>query len=173
MLRKGDRVEWTNKTKDGSFETKYGVVTKGGSFSATVIYDGGEYQVKGPVSLFRLSSHPLPTDAPSVMDKWGVKRYKEIPGHGDSATFHAYITLKGKKVLEAMNDGWGGPNSYHGGRAIENQLEEDAKEWGKQFGCTHLNEMTSLWIDWYVNRRPFGVTAAQEMAEFEQIMSSY
>lgn len=166
--KKGQRIECTFKG-----ETKYGVVSKGGKNKITVVLDGGVTELKGHVSLFRTSDKPLPKDKPSVMDKWEVKKYKEIKGHGDTPTFEAAICLNGKPVIQAMNDGWGGPNMYYGDFEVVKQFENDASEWAKTFGCKNATEMDGIWIEWYVFKRPYGVTAEQELAEFNKMMSGF
>jgi len=67
-LKKGNRVEFTMKGK-----IEYGVVTKGGAKKIKVTLDGGEHEVSGHASLFRLSDHPLAKDlVPSPMDKYSI-----------------------------------------------------------------------------------------------------
>ena len=90
-LFKGNRVKFELKG-----EVKYGVVFKGGSEMVVVIEDGGMKEFKGHADWFELSEHPLPKDEPSDMDRYSLKGYKEINGHGDSRTFEAIILENGR-----------------------------------------------------------------------------
>jgi hypothetical protein len=167
-FRKGDRVEAAHKG-----ETLYGVVVRGGK-KVTMRVDGNETELKGPASLFHTSTRPLPTSTPSVMDKWGVKGYKEIEGHGDSPTFHAKITLNGKVVGEAMNDGWGGCNCYRfNDRELDSQFHADVKAWVAHFGYADMFEPDDSWVDWYVLERPYGVTADKYISGYKEKMESF
>jgi len=103
------------------------------------------------------------------MEKWGVSNYEKWEhGHGDSETFHAFITYNGKKVLEASNDGWGGPNLYrpisnsptYPHRDIEKMFYADANKWMELGGC-EPSEGADLWIFWYVVVKPQGITPAE------------
>jgi len=164
-FKKGDRV--SIPTKGG--EIVYGVVVRGGSKKVTVTIDGNEQQASGSPACFQHSDHPLPKDKPNSMDKWGVTSYKEIEGHGDTATFHAKLTLDGKIVGNAMNDGWGGCNCYHfKDSEIEKQFYSDCKAWCTQFGYADMLEPDSTWVDWYVTDRPYGVTAETVIQNFKK-----
>jgi len=108
------------------------------------------------------------------MDKWGVKNYKEIDGHGDTPTFHAKLTLNGKVVGEAMNDGWGGCNCYHfKDNDIKTMFYKETKLWVSQFGYKDMLEPSSSWIDWYVLERPYGVTAEMFISKYKEEMDSF
>lgn len=161
-MRKGDRVQFIDK---GSYA--YGVVLKGGKGNITVIRDGGELQVSGPATAFRLSKHPLPADEPSVMDKWSIAKYKDT-GYGDETPqFNAEIALNGKVVITARNSGQGGCNMY---TAIDydyvRQLEADAKEWGKQFGYPYDFEAHDTWVEWAAREKIYGVLAVDYFKKY-------
>ncbi len=154
-FRAGDRVEIT--LKDG--RTLYGTVHKGGRTVCAVI-DGNQTLIKAPASAFRPTDKPLPVSPPSPMDRWGLRKYQSIPGHGDSPTFHAEITLDGRKVGEVRNSGDGGPDShYFSNHDLYEQFLADARKWAEQFGYADMLEPESAWVDWYVHARPFGQTA--------------
>ena len=170
-LRKGQRVEFVYEGK-----RNFGVVSKGGSKKVTVVIDGAKEQISSTPHAFRLSDVPLPIDSPNVMDKWSVKKYEEIEGHGDSSTFHAHICLNGKVVIEAMNDGWGGSNVYqplnNHKYDIVDKFRNDAKEWAKSFGYTDPFEIEDIWIEWYVYKRPYGVTGEMTINEMKEKLTS-
>lgn len=159
--KKGNRVQW--QQSDGM---RYGVVFKGGASKIIVIVDGGETQVSGHATLFQPSTEPLPNaDEVNPMSDYSISGYKEIEGHGDSPTFCADIRFKGKKVLRAMNDGWGGCNEYHGSRDASLAFEAAALKWAQ--AATGIEEQTSdvedLWITWEVFERPYGKTAKESL----------
>jgi len=172
MFKKGDRVECDYKG-----ETVYGIVSRGGDKSVSIVLDGGEEQLKGGAGLFRYSDKSLPTDAPNLMDKWSIKKYQEIEGHGDSPTFSATICLNGKPVIRAGNNGWGGPNEYHTlngvDREVEKQFYADVKSWMALFGDESTYDIGDMWIDWYQNNRPYGVTAEKYIGDFNEKMASF
>ena len=159
-LKKGDRVVFVI---DG--ETKYGVVFRGGK-KPTVYLDGGEKSVTGHADLFHLSAHPLPADEPSMMDDWDVVRYKDFGNGYETPSFEARISYKGECVLVASNHGTGGPNDYHGDRALINQLATDAKAWGEQFGYPYDFEVEDTWVEWAGRERKYGVLAVDYLKEY-------
>ena len=168
-IGKGDRVEVT--AKNGEVLT--GTVIRGGR-SVTAVVDGSETQVKAPAACFRRSDQPLPVSPPSVMDKWGVEGYRRIPGHGDTPTFHAKITLYGNVVGEAMNDGHGGPNDYHfADGTLRARFLADCHIWAGRFSPDGADtpEPDGLWLDWHVHDRPFGRTAEAYLAAFQREMN--
>lgn len=171
-LSKGDRVEFTYKGK-----VLYGIVTRGGSKNVTVTLDGGEESIKGGVAHFTVSNHPIPTDEPNMMDKWSIESYKEIEGHGDSPTFSAKICLHGNPVMSARNSGWGGPNEYHTlqgvDRAVEQKFYEDVRAWMALFDNKATYDIGDLWIEWYQYYRPYGVTAAKYIGDFNEKLASF
>jgi hypothetical protein len=175
-FKKGNRVEYTEKG-----ETKYGVVSRGGSGTITVILDGGEYQVKGHASLFQLSSHPLATDTEaSPMDQYAVTGYREFRSF-DGGGFNAFITKNKKKILEAYDAGEGGETQFmaiqKGSHVWESpeskQFHEDAKAWAIQFGDRTGTEAAAMWIEWHVHKRPYGVTAKMYWEAFNERISSF
>ncbi len=159
-FKKGDRVEWIQGP-----ETKYGVIFRGGK-RPTIYVDGGEKTVSGPASAFNYSDHPMPTDEPSVMDDWDVVRYKDFGNGEETPSFEARISYKGECVLVASNHGTGGCNNYHGDRALINQLEADAKAWGKQFGYPYDFEAHDTWVEWAGRERKYGKLAVDYFKEY-------
>ena len=172
MFKKGDRVECDYK---GGIV--YGIVHRGGKKSVTMVIDGGKEQLKGGAGLFRLSDEPLPTDEPNLMDKWSIKSYQSIEGHGDSPTFDAKICLHGKPVMRSSNNGWGGPNEYHTlkgvDRSIEQQFYADVRAWMALFGDESAHDVGDLWIEWYMFHRPYGVTGKAYIGDFNETMASF
>lgn len=154
MFKKGDRVEFLFKG-----ETTYGVVLRGGK-KLKVVIDGGINIVEGPAGLFYYSNKELPKDPPNPMDNWSVKKYKAIEGN-DSYCFSAIICYEDKPVLEVHNSGRGGPNIYRTlcEAKYMGDFEKVTKLWAKQFNSKYDFELDDLWVDWYVNHRPYGVTA--------------
>lgn len=170
-FRKGDRVEFAEKGVK-----KYGVVLKGGSKKIEVIVDGAEFIVKGSPKAFRPSDQPIPTDTEaSPMDDYGVTGYKEFKTF-DGGGFNAYVTYKGKKILEAFDQGCGGEVEFHPVDKNENywnspaqkKFHEDAKAWAIQFGDKNGFGAMGLWIDWYIHERPYGVTARMYWDKFNE-----
>jgi len=166
VFKKGTRVSHTDK-RDG--KTVYGTVKSAGRkapFTVVVILDGGEYQVSGPFFVFKETDVPAPKDPPSCMDKWSVSNYREIGGD-ETPCFEAKILKDGKVVGRARNSGEGGSNIYIGLTSYGIPgFEEDAVAWAKQFGWEKPFEADSLWIDWYVKQRPWGVTATKYIGDF-------
>lgn len=166
-LKKGDRVECSYKGK-----TEYGVVVTCGD-KVKVRLDGGKSELKGPALYFKLSDHPLPKDAPSEMDKYSIRGYKSITGHGDSPCFEATILENGKPILYVENDGWGGSNCYSRCNNtlvnVEEQFRKAAKSWVAQFGYPDMFEPEDAWVDWWKFERPYGKLAQDMINEYKKI----
>ena len=177
-FKKGDRVCWRGKDENGNVELKHGTVTRGGD-KVHAMMDGGEFEVKGGRNAFQFSDKPLPKDLPSSMDDYVVKGYKAIPELSDETiAYTATIMFKGKPVLSAKNGGYGGdtevhPYSYDDAscRGMVQKFFNDTREWSMQFGQTKPFEAYDEWIDWYVNHRPYGVTAAKYNEGIEKRMA--
>lgn len=170
-FKKGDRV----KTKEGAYEEEvHGKVIKGGQNNIQVILDGGEFVLNGPAVAFELSNKSLPEEPENPMNKWSVKKYQEIQGHGDSPTFNAEIALNGKSVIHVENDGWGGPNLYFNidskGPDYVKQLHEDVQAWWDTYSKRDVIEKEDLWLDWHVNKKDFGVTSPMYIQRFNEEM---
>lgn len=153
----GDRVETVHDKK-----TVYGVVRAVRGNTATMVADGGQTELKGPVGIFKPSSHPLAKDKPNLMDKYGVVKYKALKVVDEPGGYNAEITLDGKKVLQAFNQGTGGPDNFITFTGVErkviDQFYKDAEAWCQLFGYKEPGEAAGLWVEWYVNYRPYGVT---------------
>lgn len=166
-MKKGDRVEF-----DRGNGPEYGIVFRGGK-NPTVYLDGGETAVKGPAGAFKPSNHPLPKDEPSVMDKWDVKSYKDTGFGEETPQFQAEITLNGKVVIIASNEGMGGCNRYHpakgANRSVIDQLVADAKAWGKQFGYPYDFEVEDTWVEWAGREKIYGKKAVDYFKEYPQV----
>jgi hypothetical protein len=100
------------------------------------------------------------------MDKWGVTSYRKCSGHDDSQPFTAKITLDGKVVGSASDDGWGGGGMIDLPSDILKKLEEDVVVWNKTFGGKDFSpsSLIDIWIDWFVNEKTHGVTAKEYLA---------
>lgn len=167
-MSKGDRVQTEYKG-----QTVHGTVLRIAAGMAKVAVDGGRYTLRGPVTTFRPSDVQAPRDPPTPADRWAVTGYRSIRGHGDSPTFHAWVTLDGRRVLEAMNDGHGGCNEYRGDIAVQQQLRADTTAWAEALCPGALTfEQADTWLDWYVNQRPLGVLARTMLEEFKASMAA-
>lgn len=177
QFKKGDRVCWRSTDEEGNVTLKHGTITKGGK-NIVATMDGGKYEVKGKPTQFRYSDKPIPKDPTSPMDDYSVTKYKEIPEMSDETTAYvATISYKGKPVLQAQNQGCGGDTMLH---LIANEpltvsssidmFIKAAKAWATQFGQTKPFEAYDEWIDWYVNYRPFAVTAAAYNEDIEKAL---
>jgi hypothetical protein len=167
MFKKGDRVECTFKG-----EKVYGVVYSGGTKSIQVILDGGEIILKGNPILYKSSNKELPKDYPNIMDKWSIKNYKSF-NMPDGYSFNCNICLNGKKVIEAMNHGNGGPNNYYADKDILEQFYSDVKEWANKFGSPYDFEHGDTWVAWYTEKRLYGVTAKSYFDKARKELDSY
>lgn len=177
-FKKGDRVEFRQK-KDGPLE--YGVVSKGGK-RITVVLDGGTHQVSGPPAAFQPSTHPLPKDDPGPMDRYGVIGFKSAGGE-ETERFECKITLDGKPIIIASNDGNGGSNRYRPfkwesakDRELVVAFDKAATDWVLQLGGDGTEkpyECGDFWLSWYVHERPFGITFAAALKKFRDEMAKY
>lgn len=176
---KGDRVEFQYNG-----ETRYGVVSKGGSSRVQVIEDGGVFSHSGPISVFRPSTHMLKTGGPDEMDRWSVASYKlHEKMSDDTPCFEAVIALDGKKVISASNHGTGGCDDFHAfpgaPDGVVERFESESRAWVARFDTraddSRFFECSSSWLDWEVNKKPYGVTASDFFEEsnrlFEEAVS--
>jgi len=161
----GLRVEATHGKK-----TVYGVVKSIRTNRGTVVLDGGREQISGPLGAFRPSAHPLPKDEPNVMDKWGVVKYKALKVVDEPGGYNAEVTLNGVAVIQAYNQGHGGPDNFQPLKGqthkVTAQLAADATAWASQHTDGKVSEVEGLWVEWFVNSRPYGVLAKQYLAPF-------
>jgi hypothetical protein len=152
-------------------------VTKGGA-RVEVTLDGGVDVMAGAAALFRPSTRPVKTGGPDAMDRWTVVSYKLHDRLSEETPcFEATIALDGKKVIAASNRGTGGPDDFHAlpgapAGAVAT-LEADAKAWAGRFdamaGDKAYREDASSWIDWSVNKKPFGVLAKDYFDEYNRM----
>jgi hypothetical protein len=173
MAGKNDRVE-----TDHDGETPVGTIKSISKATgrATVILDGGERSISGHISLFRPSGVPVAPDVPSPMDRWDVQKYVEHDRASEETTcFHAVITLDGKPVIQASNDGRGGCNRYYplpkAPANVVRIFESAAAAWFDGLGGK-ASEPDGLWIDWKARRRPYNVTARAFAEEFNASMAA-
>jgi hypothetical protein len=161
---------WVELLQDGV--VKYGVVKKGGT-KVQVVLDGGEVSMSGPARAFITSVEPLAVDGEDEMSKYTVVKYKALRGE-ETPRFECEISLHGGQSLGsgpifASNDGNGGCNTYRiADRRMQQVLDAfhaDAKAWAARYGDPDMIEAADLWLDWYVNMRPYGVTAKVHVAK--------
>ena len=163
--KKGDRVQFP-MMGDNGIETAYGVVKKGGKRNVIVVLDGGKHEVLAKAMLFELSDKPLPEVESTLMDKYSVKDFKGIGVGKDGDMFTCTICMAGKAFATVQQSGNGGPNYYHPLKVEEEyrstleQFKKDAQEWMKLFKTPPIDS-EDLWIEWWVNYRPYGQTAAE------------
>lgn len=157
-MKKGTHVQY--RDQDGLHQ---GIVVKGTTKPngrVTVILIGGKMKAAGPASAFKPCTIDIPKDEPSPMDDYLVTGYKEFPQMSqETIAFVARVKYKGKVILEARNDGCGGCTYFYGNGGAEEQFQEDIRQWARQFGGEDMTEKDDFWLQWWVNERPYGVTA--------------
>lgn len=172
MFRKGSRVKFKMEG-----EIKHGTVQKCSRDKLEVSIDG-EYDgvVRALAKAFAPSDKPAHKDPPTVMDRYEIKAWEEIDGHGDSRTFDAKIYKSGKPILRVSNNGWGGEDCYtpmkrkpgRGCKVLE-QYDKDLLEWAKTFGYEIPKEdlwfLRSVWVEWKHFSQPLNKPAAVELEE--------
>ena len=177
-FKKGDRVEWQDKD-----HKKYGVVEKGGSKKITIILDildGAKFRIKGNVSCFSLSDHPLAKDEPNIMDKYSVINLKSAGMNTDGEMWTATVILNGRTpIANVSQGGFGGPCEYFHISGIKDgdikesykkieQFKADAKEWAQLFSDRNMIEPEDTWVVWWNDERPYGKTAAMMFQEYDE-----
>lgn len=123
-------------------------------------------------NLLRLPSSDLsPASMPPAdkgLEDWSILSYRVVHGHDDSEPFQAVIGYKGKPVIHASNDGWGGCNLYSSKNAAAkadlDRFESAIAEFSKRIGNTYP-ENGDLWVHWDWYLRPTGLS-------FEKYLSS-
>lgn len=156
--KKNDVVQFVHEGK-----TCTGRVVKGGK-QAEVTLD--------ELHVLRLPSSDLsPAEMPPAdegLEDWSILSYRVVHGHDDSEPFQAVIGYKGKPVILASNDGWGGCNLYSPkGPANKQHLEsfeEAIANFTKKVGSAY-GENADLWVHWEWYLRPTGLS-------FEKYLSS-
>lgn len=171
-FKKNDRVEFTYEG-----ELIYGVVTKGGS-KVKLTADGQKYSYTVGEASLRHSTKPMPSDAPHLMDVYSLKKYAEHSAmSAETVAFSSEIQKNGVSIIAAKNNGCGGCNAYYplsGGYETVNKFEEDAKQWLIDHGMPKedVSEASNLWIIWKSSSAPFGVTATQYVADWQESMAA-
>ena len=170
-MKKNDRVMWTDGNK-----ILHGTVIRVGK-RISVIQDGGEYKVTGIPSIFSPSNKLLPKDPPSPMDDYRVTNYKEHKELSEETNaYTAIIHYKGIPILSARNTGCGGSTEIHPLTGITSEdlgkFWADAKAWVIQFGQTSPFETYEDWIDWYIHKRPYAVSAREYNEDVERRMGA-
>jgi hypothetical protein len=163
---KGDRVEFEHDAR-----TVHATVVSADLEIVKSIADGGAYEHVTKARDLRPSTKVLPKPAPSVMDDWGVRSYREAPARSrETDAFEATVTYKGKPVLKAGNDGKGGPNRYDGDRETVDRLVRDGQTWLAEAGVEHVVEGADQWLDWHARLRPYAVDAREHLRETDELI---
>lgn len=140
-----------------------GRVVKGGK-TAEVTLDE-QHVLRLPSSDLSQASMP---QADKGLEDWSVLSYRVVYGHDDSEPFQAVIGYKGKPVILASNDGWGGSNLYApktpAAKADLERFEGVIADFSKRIGSTYP-ENSDLWTHWDWYLRPTGLS-------FEKYLSS-
>lgn len=171
-MKKGTHVQY--RDQDGLHQ---GIVVKGTTKPngrVTVMLIGGRMKAMGPVTAFTPCTIDIPTDEPSPMDAYSVSNYREFPQMSqETIAFVARVKYQGKVILEARNDGCGGCTYFYGNQSAEKQFQEDLRQWAKQFGGEDLTEKDDYWLRWWVDERPYGITARASIKQFNESMAKY
>jgi len=159
-LNKADRVECVHKGV-----TLYGAIFKVASDKATMMLDGGKQSLTGPLSSFQPSTHPLPVDPiQSSANHWTVVDFDPFNGRDDCVAFEAILCRDGKPVLRAYNNGIAGCDEIspinEGTRLDVSEYRSAAKAWASANGEAKISDPGHLWLVWYIEKRPFGITSA-------------
>jgi len=181
IAKKWDRVTFKTRKDSGNnsdgVETAHGVVKRGGSDTVTVVLDGGKEQVKLPVTFLSLSNHPLPKDEPNVMDKYSIIKFQSA---GAGRMYSCTVCKDGRPFVEVEQHGHGAPNRYDPidrkkdqDRKIYMQFLKDAKEWTIMFGDQDAIEAEDTWVVWWMDLRPYGVTAQEHIKSFTDFMKEH
>ena len=95
----------------------------------------------------------------------------------ETVCFSANICKKGVPILFATNRGMGGPNEYSVSTSgLRSELEEFhmyAKSWCAQFGYDDPVDAADLWIDWYTQEKPYGITAKMSLSKLVKMFSNH
>lgn len=173
--KKGDRV--LVQMRDGK---KPGVVAKVWKGEATVILDGGKYQVKAHIKFLELTDLSLPKDPPNVMDKYSIKEVKSAGLNTDGEMWSATLLKNGKPIAHISQGGFGGPNEYSPEKIPdpdfrENliQFRKDASKWAELFGHSDFTEPEDTWTAWWIDQRPYGKTAADMFKEYTSFIGVF
>jgi hypothetical protein len=173
-LKKGQWVTLANESKYGNIPMK---VIKGGQ-KAELGYD---FAYKGygevsfvailipnnPQSMINNKVHNIElTDDESPMSDYAITKYKYFEeGHGDTETFHAVITFKGKSVITIENDGWGGCNMVHNFNHKDktnyiNEFYEAVGKWNNLYS-DFKDKDDAIWFDYETKSSIYGFTPIQ------------
>lgn len=172
-IKKGSRVCFPIRGTDGT-EVLHGVVSRmqKGKGKATVIVDGGRSSCYLPLTMLKHSDRPLPKDPPHPMDRWAVRNYKEHAADvGETVALLAVVTLDGKDVFIARNDGRGGCNRYDPTDLEGPKLREfqaAAEQWASDHGYDGLMEPEDAWLTWKAQWAAYGMTAKDFLEEMKQ-----
>jgi len=165
-FKKGDRVQFTNKDEGVVIGTVKSINKLG---LAKVVQDGGKYEWK--IGAAKLQPGPaLPKDEESLMDAWSVTGYKCIGGD-ETPMYTAKIRRDDRVVGRCSNGGSGGPDEFHFDDVTTRIVfYADVKAWWKQMGGKgDTSEVEALWVDWFVNHKPVGITAKAYVDDYNQM----
>ena len=173
-LKKDQWVIINNDTKYGNIPMK---VIKGGAKAELGFnfnykgYEGVSFSaIRVPNNITSMVNNCITNielvDDESPMKDYGITSYKYFEeGHGDTETFYAVITFKGKKILTIENDGWGGCNMVH------NFNRNDKKDYTESFynAVEKWNNLYSdfkdrddaIWFDYETKSSIYGFTPSE------------
>lgn len=166
--KKGDRVMF----KSGDSGTIHGTVEKGGSARIHVVEDGGEYAWTVHARALKVSDKELPKDDfESPMKDYEVKGYRvsKIATY-DGYPWEAKIYKNGKHVIDVNDPATGGPVNFWPKSSqksdVVKEAQDKAKQWFMLCGCPEeglppCDGLLGMWVTWYAEHRPRGVTGKQ------------
>jgi len=170
--KKGDRVKITTD-KEG---TRYGIVdSPGKGYVGKITLDGGELYLSDiPLGLVKKSDEPLPADDPDLMADWSIKKYQEYPRMSEETiAYNAHIHFQGRLALYAKNDGQGGPDHFDakfGGRKTQDLFTAACQEWAAAYSSEKQFEIEAVWVRYYQEHKPYGVTSKAFFEEEDRQM---
>jgi uncharacterized protein YxeA len=181
-VQKLKKNQWVKFDKQGSkFNGQIGKVMKGGKkaqiafkFTLSLFQESYNYvQVINDarhIEAYGIVEISDPSDVPNPLSEFTISKYSTFEdGHGDSETFYAEITYKGKKVISIENDGRGGCNNYSimasklndidPLKEINSLFEKQLEAWHTEFGIEKFED--GRWFDYMTKYKKFGMTPTE------------
>lgn len=162
-FKKGDKVQFLH-----NYRCVCGVVNKvTGGFYHIIEWENPDNIWKVPVGDSTLKEgnmedvfHLPANSAYHMMSGYEVRKYQSYPRMSEETiAFNAEIWFDGTKIATAENGGKGGSTILYGDRNDIDKFMQDAEEWVKSFGIENPIEAYGTFIHWFVNERPYGVSA--------------